>query len=128
MGANLLSSILCAPAFKMGILSRHLRVPRPRTFLYLMSLRTGVEMVSLSVIFNKLTGFFGLLAILTGVSLSPLQLSMYIYSVGALALISFLMPHIRRFKTSKVSTGPPGTLERERRARSGTGPPIPKLN
>merc|ERR1712144_164688 len=86
--ANLLSSILCAPAFKMGILSRHLRVPRPRTFLYLMSLRTGVEMVSLSVIFNKLTGFFGLLAILTGVSLSPLQLSMYIYSVGALALIS----------------------------------------
>ena len=28
--ANLLSSILCAPAFKMGILSRHLRVPRPR--------------------------------------------------------------------------------------------------
>merc|ERR1711964_939933 len=83
MGANLLSSILCAPAFKMGILSRHLRVPRPRTFLYLMSLRTGVEMVSLSVIFNKLTGFFGLLAILTGVSLSPLQLSMYIYSAGA---------------------------------------------
>merc|ERR1711964_855579 len=96
--ANLLSSILCAPAFKMGILSRHLRVPRPRTFLYLMSLRTGVEMVSLSVIFNKLTGFFGLLAILTGVSLSPLHLSMYILlnSVGALALISFLMPHIRK--------------------------------
>ncbi|KAH6723017.1 Inositolphosphorylceramide synthase subunit Kei1-domain-containing protein [Leptodontidium sp. MPI-SDFR-AT-0119] len=80
----------------MGILSRYLRFPRPRTFLYLMSLRTGVEMVSLSVIFNKLTGFFGLLAILTGVSLSPLQLSMYIYSVGALALISFLMPHIRK--------------------------------
>lgn len=53
-------------------------------------------MVSLSVIFNKLTGFFGLLAILTGVSLSPLQLSMYIYSVGALALIAFLMPHIRK--------------------------------
>lgn len=30
-----------------------------------------------------------------------------------------------RFKTAK--TGPPGTLERERRARSGTGPPVPKL-
>ncbi|CZS88848.1 uncharacterized protein RCO7_04529 [Rhynchosporium graminicola] len=80
----------------MGILSRYLRIPRPGTFLYLMSLRTGVEMVSLSVIFNKLTGFFGLLAILTGVSLSPLQLSMYIYSVAALALIAFLMPHIRK--------------------------------
>lgn len=61
-----------------------------------MSLRTGVEMVSLSMIFNKLTGFYGLLAILTGVSLSPLQLSMYIYSVGALVLLTFLMPHIRK--------------------------------
>lgn len=61
-----------------------------------MSLRTGVEMVSLSMIFNKLTGFYGLLAILTGVSLSPLQLSMYIYSVGALVLVAFLMPHIRQ--------------------------------
>ena len=61
-----------------------------------MSLRTGVEMVSLSMIFNKLTGFYGLLAILTGVSLSPLQLSMYIYSCGALVLLAFLMPHIRQ--------------------------------
>ncbi len=53
-------------------------------------------MVSLSMIFNKLTGFYGLLAILTGVSLSPLQLSMYIYSVGALVLLALLMPHIRK--------------------------------
>lgn len=53
-------------------------------------------MVSLSMIFNKLAGFYGLLAILTGVSLSPLQLSMYIYSVGALILLAFLMPHIRK--------------------------------
>ncbi|KAK2624464.1 hypothetical protein QTJ16_006414 [Diplocarpon rosae] len=80
----------------MGILTRYLWLPRPRTFLYVMSLRTGVEMVSLSMIFNKLTGFYGLLAILTGVSLSPLQLSMYIYSVGALALLAFLMPFIRK--------------------------------
>jgi inositol phosphorylceramide synthase regulatory subunit len=61
-----------------------------------MSLRTGVEMISLSVVFNKLTGFFGLLAVLTGLRLSPLQLSMYIYSVGALILVAFLMPHIRK--------------------------------
>jgi hypothetical protein len=34
-----------------------------------------------------------------------------------------------RFRTSRnVSTGPPGTLERERRARSGTGPPAPPPN
>ncbi|KAI9052976.1 hypothetical protein LZ554_003247 [Drepanopeziza brunnea f. sp. 'monogermtubi'] len=80
----------------MRSLSRYLRVPRPRAFLYVMSLRTGVEMVSLSMIFNKLTGFYGLLAILTGVSLSPLQLSMYIYSVVALVILAFLMPHIRK--------------------------------
>jgi hypothetical protein len=65
-------------------------------FLYFMSLRTGVEMIFLSMIFNKLTGFYGLLAVLTGLKLSSLQLSMYIYSVGALALLALLMPHIRK--------------------------------
>ncbi|KAH8678734.1 Inositolphosphorylceramide synthase subunit Kei1-domain-containing protein [Tricladium varicosporioides] len=73
-----------------------LRVPRPRTFLYFMNLRTGVEMISLSMLFNKVTGFFGLLAVLTGLRLSPLQLSMYIYSVGALILLAILAPHIRK--------------------------------
>ena len=61
-----------------------------------MSLRTGTEMISLSMIFNKLTGFFGLVAVFAGLKLSPLQLSMYIYSVAALVLIAFLMPHIRK--------------------------------
>jgi hypothetical protein len=67
-----------------------------QTFLYIMSLRTGTEMISLSMIFNKITGFYGLLAILTGFSLSPLQLCMYIYSLAALILLAFLMPHIRK--------------------------------
>lgn len=82
----------------MGLLSRyaHAAFQPPRTFLYFMSLRTGTEMISLSMVFNKLTGFYGLLAILTGFSLSPLQLSMYIYSVGALILLTLLMPHIRK--------------------------------
>lgn len=53
-------------------------------------------MISLSMIFNKVTGFYGLLAILTGLRLSPLQISMYIYSVVALVLLAFLMPHIRK--------------------------------
>lgn len=30
-----------------------------------------------------------------------------------------------RFRATKKVGGPPGTLERERRARSGTGPPVP---
>ena len=50
----------------------------------------------MSMIFNKITGFYGLLAILTGFSLSPLQLSMYLYSLVALILLAFLMPHIRK--------------------------------
>lgn len=61
-----------------------------------MRLRTGVEMISLSVILNKVAGFYGLLAILTGFELNPMQLSMYIYSVAALILIAFLIPHIRK--------------------------------
>jgi hypothetical protein len=48
------------------------------------------------VIFNKVAGFYGLLAILTGLKLNPMQLSMYIYSVAALILIAFLVPHIRK--------------------------------
>lgn len=80
----------------MAMMPRWLRVPRPRTFLYIMSLRTGAEMVSLSMLFNKVTGFYGLLAILTGFKLSPLQLSMYLYSLCALVLLAFLMPHIRK--------------------------------
>jgi hypothetical protein len=61
-----------------------------------MSLRTGVELISLSMLFNKVTGFFGLLAILTGFRLSPLQFSMYIYSVAALVVLALLTPHIRK--------------------------------
>ncbi|KAI9660232.1 MAG: hypothetical protein M1831_003539 [Alyxoria varia] len=76
--------------------STRLRFPRPKTFLYLMSLRTGTELISLTLLINKLTGLYGLLAPLTGFHLSPLQLSMYIYSIGALAVTTLLVPHIRR--------------------------------
>ncbi|SLM35066.1 Protein of unknown function DUF1753, Golgi [Lasallia pustulata] len=79
----------------MALLTRWLRLPRPKTFLYLMSLRTGTELITLSLLLNKVSGFYGLLAILTGLHLSPLQLSMYIYSLLALFLVAFLAPHIR---------------------------------
>ena len=61
-----------------------------------MSLRTGTELITLSLLLNKVSGFYGLLAILTGLHLSPLQLSMYIYSVIALVLTATLAPHIRK--------------------------------
>ncbi|POS77435.1 hypothetical protein DHEL01_v204183 [Diaporthe helianthi] len=78
--------------------SRGMRVsmPKPKTFLGLMSLQTGVEMISLALLINKATGFYGLLAIVTGYSLSAVQLSMYLYSVVVLGTLAFLIPHIRR--------------------------------
>ncbi|KAM0271445.1 hypothetical protein ACHAQH_009065 [Verticillium albo-atrum] len=71
-------------------------LPRPKTFLGLISLQNGTEMITLTLIFNKLTGFYGLLAILTGYSLSLLQLSMYLYSLGVLLVLGVLLPHIRK--------------------------------
>ncbi|KAJ0118943.1 ras small monomeric gtpase rab6 [Diaporthe amygdali] len=78
--------------------SRGLRLwlPKPKTFLGLMSLQTGTEMISIALLINKVTGLYGLLAILTGFSLDAVQLSMYIYSVAVLATLAVLIPHIRR--------------------------------
>ncbi|KAL8723560.1 MAG: hypothetical protein Q9225_000195 [Loekoesia sp. 1 TL-2023] len=79
----------------MGFTNRFVRIPRPQTFLYLMSLRTGTELITLSLLLNKVSGFYGLLALLTGLHLSPLQLSMYIYSIIALVITVLLASHIR---------------------------------
>lgn len=46
--------------------------------------------------FNKLTGLYGILAILTGFELSPLQLTTYIYSILVLGLLAVLIPHIKK--------------------------------
>lgn len=61
-----------------------------------MSLRTGTELITLTLLLNKLSGIYGLLALLTGMHLSPLQFSMYIYSLLALLLTALLAPHVRR--------------------------------
>lgn len=61
-----------------------------------MSLQTGTEMISIALLINKVTGLYGLLAILTGYALDAVQLSMYIYSVGVLVALAFLLPHVRR--------------------------------
>ena len=60
-----------------------------------MSLRTGTELSTLSLLLNKVSGLYGLLALLTGLHLSPLQFSMYIYSFFALLITVLLAPHIR---------------------------------
>lgn len=61
-----------------------------------MSLQTGAEMIALTFLINKVTGVYGLLAILTGYDLSIVQLSLYIYSVIALGILAYCIPHIRK--------------------------------
>ncbi|KAE8144442.1 Inositolphosphorylceramide synthase subunit Kei1-domain-containing protein [Aspergillus avenaceus] len=80
----------------MGFSTRFLRIPRPETFLYVMSLRTGASLITLSLLLNKISGLYGLLALLTGYHLSPVQLSMYLYSLLALGIVTLLFPHIRK--------------------------------
>ncbi|KAJ5178238.1 uncharacterized protein N7500_000937 [Penicillium coprophilum] len=80
----------------MGLASRFLRIPRPESFLYVMSLETGASLITLSLLLNKISGLYGLLALLTGYHLSPVQLSMYLWSLVALALAALLFPHIRK--------------------------------
>ncbi|RAH58561.1 DUF1753-domain-containing protein [Aspergillus piperis CBS 112811] len=59
-------------------------------------LQTGASLITLSLLLNKISGLYGLLALLTGYHLSPVQLSMYIYSLLALGLTALLFPHIRK--------------------------------
>jgi hypothetical protein len=61
-----------------------------------MSLETGASLITLSLLLNKISGLYGLLALLTGYHLSPVQLSMYLYSLIALGLTAYLFPHIRK--------------------------------
>ncbi|KAF4584232.1 Inositol phoshorylceramide synthase regulatory subunit kei1 [Ophiocordyceps camponoti-floridani] len=72
------------------------RVPRPQSLFGVISLQTGTELIALAQVFNKVTGVYGLLAILTGYKLSVLQLSTYLYSIAILAVVVYLIPHVRR--------------------------------
>ncbi|CAK7264659.1 hypothetical protein SEPCBS119000_001110 [Sporothrix epigloea] len=72
------------------------RLARPNTFLGFIPLRMGTEIISGILFFNKLTSAYGLLAILTGYSLSFIQLSAYFYNVAVLLLLAICIPHIRR--------------------------------
>lgn len=61
-----------------------------------MSLETGASLITLSLLLNKISGLYGLLALLTGYHLSPVQLSMYLYSLFVLGVVAILFPHIRK--------------------------------
>ncbi|KAL5116482.1 hypothetical protein ACEQ8H_005603 [Pleosporales sp. CAS-2024a] len=79
----------------MMALSPFVEIPRPRTFLQKMSLRTGAEMITFLQVINKVSGLYGLLALFTGANIDGWQLSMYLYSTCALVATTFLYRHIR---------------------------------
>jgi hypothetical protein len=60
------------------------------------NLQTATELIALALVFNKVTGVYGLLAILTGYQLSLVQLSTYVYSILMLVCLAYLVPHIRK--------------------------------
>ena len=68
----------------------------PQSFLHLVSLRTAAEFITLILLINKLSGLYGILALLTGYHLNPLQLSHYIYSLLCLGTVAWLYPAIRK--------------------------------
>ena len=47
------------------------------------------------MLFNKVTGLYGILAIFTGYELNPLQFSHYVYSLLVFVLVAWLAPSIR---------------------------------
>jgi hypothetical protein len=60
-----------------------------------MSLSTGVQLILLTHLINKVTGLYGILALLTGYPISAFQLSMYIYSLVVLGITIYLSSHIK---------------------------------
>ncbi|KAK3906006.1 Inositolphosphorylceramide synthase subunit Kei1-domain-containing protein [Staphylotrichum tortipilum] len=76
--------------------SSWLRLPRPKSFLGLMSLQTGTELISIALLFNKATGVYGMLTLFTGYSLSALQVTAYLGSIFVLITLALCLSHIRK--------------------------------
>jgi hypothetical protein len=66
-----------------------------QSFLYVVSLRTAAEFITFTLLINRVTGLYGILALFTGYHLNALQLSSYIYSLVILGLVIWLAPAIR---------------------------------
>ncbi len=67
-----------------------------QSFLGLMSLQTGTELISIALLFNKATGVYGMLTLFTGYSLSALQVTAYLGSIFVLATLALCLPHVRK--------------------------------
>jgi inositol phosphorylceramide synthase regulatory subunit len=67
-----------------------------QSFLGIISLQTGTELVAIALLINKATGFYGFLTLLTGFAASALQVTWYTISVVLIGLLAYLIPHVRK--------------------------------
>lgn len=65
-----------------------------------MSLKTGVELICIFTVFNKASGLYGLLALITGAPISGWQMSMYLYSIIAAIAFAYSLRHIKAGSSS----------------------------
>ncbi|KAF2103368.1 DUF1753-domain-containing protein [Rhizodiscina lignyota] len=79
-------------------------IPRPQRFMKVWSLRTGTTIILFTLLLNKATALYGILAPLTGHPLNVLQAVMYIYSLPILAIGVYLAPYIRSIPPSPIHT------------------------
>ena len=61
-----------------------------------MTLQTGAELVCVALVFNKATGIYGFLTLVTGYAASVLQVTSYLFSVLVIVALGLLVPHIRK--------------------------------
>jgi len=67
-----------------------------QSFLGFLSLETGTELISLSLLFNKATGIYGLMTLITGYSMSVLQFTNFVISIAVIVTLGLCIPQIRK--------------------------------
>ncbi|PWW72179.1 DUF1753-domain-containing protein [Tuber magnatum] len=80
----------------MVLLLRFLRMPRPTHFLGVLDLQHGAELILVCTLFNKISGLYGIIAMLIGAEISTLQLSMYFYSLLMFGALIYTLPKLHQ--------------------------------
>ncbi|PUU79360.1 Inositolphosphorylceramide synthase subunit Kei1-domain-containing protein [Tuber borchii] len=71
-------------------------MPRPTHFLGILDLQHGAEVILVCTLFNKISGLYGIMAMLIGAEISTLQLSMYFYSLLMFGALIYILPKIHQ--------------------------------
>jgi hypothetical protein len=89
------------------------------SFLGFADLKTGALLALFFALLNKVAGVYGLVAALTGAIADAGQLSLYVYSAGALALLLLALRAVTDVRPRLPPRAPPRALTACRRTRSG---------